>query len=62
MQPAKSKHRNTRSLLEFNLELRKDTYTVPENMVLVLPVRFQNKTTGNFINILYGKITSVQYR
>ena len=61
MQPAKSTYSTTRSLLEFNLELRKGTYTVPENMVLVLPVRFQNKTTGNFINILYGKITSVQY-
>ena len=38
-------------MLEFNLELQKGTYTVPENKVLVLPVRFQNKTIRNFINI-----------
>ena len=51
IQPAESTYSNTRSLLELNLELQKGIYTVPENMVLVLPVRFQNKTTGNFINI-----------
>lgn len=51
IQPAESTYINTRSLLEFNLELQKGTYTVPENMILVLPVRFQNKTMGNFINI-----------
>ena len=26
--------------LEFNLELQKGTYTVPENMILMLLVRF----------------------
>ena len=41
----------TGSLLDFNLELQKGTYTVPKNMVLMLPVQFQNKTTENFINI-----------
>ena len=51
IQPTESTYGNIRSLLEFNLELQKDTYTVPENMLLVLPVRFHNKTTGNFINI-----------
>ena len=51
IQPAKSTYSNTRSFLELNLELQKGIYTVPENMVLVLPVQFQNKTTGNFINI-----------
>ena len=50
--PIESTYSNTRSLLEFNLQLQKGTYTVPENMVLVLSVRFQNETTGgNFINI-----------
>ena len=47
----KSTYSNTGSLLEFNLEPQKGTYTVPENMVLMLPVQFQNITTENFINI-----------
>ena len=49
-QTAEDTYINTRSLIEFNLELKKSTCIVPENMVLVLPVRFQNKTTGNSIN------------
>ena len=49
-QTAEDTYSNTRSLIEFNLELKKSTCIVPENMVLVLPVRFQNKTTGNSIN------------
>ena len=49
MQPAENTYANTRSLLEFNIITQKGT--VPENMVLVLPILFQNKRTGNFINI-----------
>ena len=51
IQPAEITYNNTGSLLDFNLELQKGTYTVPKNMVLMLPVQFQNKTTENFINI-----------
>ena len=49
--PVESTYTNTRSLLEFNIELHTGTYTVPANMGLTLPIRFQNKTTENFIKI-----------